>query len=106
MVWVPADSGVAAFVDSWIEGVVRAGMSNYLVAATDDTLFDRLRERGRNVYRAEVAAEMAGKAGGRWALLLRGLALPVPKAQLWLAEDHGERRPQLEAYDGAPLRLK
>ena len=70
VVWVPADSGVAAFVDSWIEGVVRAGMSNYLVAATDDTLFDSLRERGRNVYRAEVAAEMAGKAGGRWALLL------------------------------------
>ena len=70
MVWVPADSGVAAFVDSWIEGAMRAGMSNYVVAATDDALFTSLRERGRNVYRAEVAAEMAGKAGGRWALLL------------------------------------
>ena len=70
MVWVPADSGVAAFVDSWIEGVMRAGMNNYVVAATDDALFSSLLERGRNVYRAEVAPEMAGKAGGRWALLL------------------------------------
>lgn len=37
----------------------------YVVAATDDALFAKLREQGKNLYRAEVAPGMAGKTGVR-----------------------------------------